>query len=85
MLSSSSCSKNTEDSSTAAYVQYNLVLEVLRIVLDSFSVGLCAISILEHLFVDVEIGVATKVVVVLLRCQINCELLLKLSIIKPIV
>lgn len=54
VFSSSSGSENTEDASSTANIEHNLILEILGIILDGALVGPRAHAVLEHLLVDVE-------------------------------
>ena len=71
MLGPSSCSENRQNTGSTSYVENDLVLKVLGIVLNSSLVGSRANAIFEHFLVNVELGVAAKVIVVVFARQVR--------------
>ena len=66
MLGTGTGSEDGQNTGSTTDVHDNLVLEILRVVHDSSLVGSRADRVLQHLFVDVERGVGTVVVVMLI-------------------
>jgi hypothetical protein len=85
VLGACSCRKDTENASASTDIEDDLVLEVLGVALNRISVGVGTDLVLQHLLVDVEVGVAAEVVVVLLVVvlQVLSQLLFELDIVKP--
>jgi hypothetical protein len=71
MLSTSAGSKNTKNTGSSTDIEYDFILKVLGVVLNSSSVGAGSGSILEHLLVDVEVRVRAVVVVMLLLVEVS--------------
>ncbi len=85
MLCPSSSSKYTEDPCASSYIKNNFVLKILGISLNCFPIRICADIIFKHLFMNVEMRIATEVVIMLLFVvlQVLSNLLLELIVIEP--
>jgi hypothetical protein len=85
MLGSSSCCKNTEDSCAGTDIKNNLIFEVLGVAFYSVSVSIGTNFVFEHLFMNVEVRVAAKVIIVFffIILQVLCNLLFELDVIEP--
>ena len=64
MLCTSSGCENAKNSRTCSDVKYDFIFEVFRVIFNGLLVSASACTILKHLFVDIEVGIASVVVVV---------------------
>ena len=85
MLCASSSSKYTKDPCASSDIKNNFVLKILGISLNCFPIRICADFIFKHLFMNVEMRIATEVIIMLLLVvlQVLSKLLLELNVIEP--
>lgn len=85
MLSSCSCCEYTQDTSTCTDIEHNLVLEIVLVSFNSISISISSNLVLKHLLMDVEVRIASKVIVMLLVIvgKILNKLFLEGNIIEP--
>jgi len=85
VLCASSSSKYTKDPCASSDIKNNFVLKILGISLNCFPIRICADFIFKHLFMNVEMRIATEVIIMLLLVvlQVLSKLLLELNVIEP--
>lgn len=63
---SASCCKDTKNTCSCSNIKYYLILEVFFVVFNSSLISKSSDSVLEHFLVDIEVGVASEIIVMVL-------------------